>query len=180
MSIFTRVAITLVLSYPHLVPAQPALPLARVHVVAPTAEVTGELLDLTADSLVVRGPAGESRLARRDLVRAEVQDGTRGHKLAGFTMGTMIGAGGGALLGYASGDDACPAAKQSQFFGCLYRFTARDKAAVGAIVLGAVGGVTGLIAGAQTMTEHWIPLDKASPTVRPLVTGSRLGVSLGF
>ena len=60
----------------------------------------------------------------------------------GLLIGAGIGAGVGIVMGFAAGDDP-----PCEGF-CLFRMDAGDKAALGGIALGMMGGLVGVIAGA--------------------------------
>ena len=96
---------------------------------------------------------------------------SRVRKRAGI--GLLVGAATGAVIGLASGDDPpC-----SGWF--CWGFTAEEKAALGAIGLGGLGAVIGLIAGAASSGERWeeVPLDRLRVSVGPQRDG-RLGFGL--
>ena len=99
----------------------------------------------------------------------------RTRKVAGI--GLLIGALSGAFIGLASGDDPpC-----SGWF--CWRFTAEEKAALGAVGLGGLGGVIGLIAGAASSGERWeeVPLNRLRVSVAPQRDGRfGLGASVRF
>ena len=96
----------------------------------------------------------------------------------GMGLGLAIGAGGGVLMGLASGDDP-----SNQFIA----FSAGQKAAALGVLLGGTGAVIGLIAGASSWRDVWEPTEPAASahrdvTVVPFTTergtGLRLGLSL--
>lgn len=62
--------------------------------------------------------------------------------LEGGALGLLSGAAVGAAIGFASGKDTCGSSG-----GCLFQFSASEKAALGAIGLGAIGVLAGFIAG---------------------------------
>ncbi len=64
--------------------------------------------------------------------------------LEGLGGGLLMGAAFGAILGFAGGDD--PPCQSGTWF--CWRFTAGEKAAFGAVALGAVGGLLGVLTGA--------------------------------
>ena len=75
---------------------------------------------------------------------ARVVDRRRGRgALEGFGVGAAIGIVGGVAAGIASGDDVCEHEGH-----CLLTFSAADKAFLGAIFFGALGGGVGAVVGA--------------------------------
>ncbi len=113
------------------------------------------------------GPAG---IAFGAGVGALLGTGSNARKGAGI--GLLVGAATGAVIGLASGDD--PSCSGSGWF--CWRFTAEEKAALGAVGLGGLGAVIGLIAGAASGSERWekVPLDRVRVSVGPQRDG-RLG-----
>ena len=86
--------------------------------------------------------------------------------LKGMGLGTLIGAGGGALLGFASGDDP-PG---------WFSFTAGEKAEMGAVGLGAVGLVVGTVVGVASSSRDKIVeplLDQDFSSLRPVARFSK-------
>lgn len=65
--------------------------------------------------------------------------------LQGAGIGVLAGAAAGAAFGYSRGDDACGVDDDAS---CLELFTAKDKAVFGAIGVGAIGALGGLVLGA--------------------------------
>lgn len=77
---------------------------------------------------------------------AKVTDVRHGRGAAeGAGIGALIGAATGAAIGLADGDDEC-----SPEGWCFLAFTAGEKAVIAGVLLGGVGGVIGLVAGAIT------------------------------
>lgn len=96
----------------------------------------------------------------------------------GLGIGGAIGAIGGALLGYADGDDACD---EDSHGGCFLSFTAGEKAALFGIVFGVLGGGVGLVVGAvkgsTTLYERRFPGVSIKPGGPP---GSVAGIDISF
>ncbi|MEJ7813164.1 MAG: hypothetical protein WKG32_22330 [Gemmatimonadaceae bacterium] len=158
-------------------------PGARVRVTAPSlsrglrvgtvAGVRGDSLDLK-----VAGRDTTVTVSASELTRLEVSRGQRRQGRKGMGMGLLIGAAGGAVLGYASGDD------ESGFIA----FSAGEKAVLSGVVFGVLGTVIGGLAGLSSQTDRWVslPLD-GGPTTRARLSldlshvGSRrLGLSVSF
>ena len=129
---------------------------SRVRITAPSlglSEAVGTVQEATDDALVVQFefPRRVGTVDRSDITNMEVSIQRERRVLKGLGVGLLVGAGGGVVLGLASGDD------QAGFIS----FTAEEKAMMGAVALGLVGGVVGLIAGAAVRHDIW------SPAVRP-------------
>jgi hypothetical protein len=69
----------------------------------------------------------------------------------GLAIGALAGVLGGAFLGYASGDDQCT--------GWCIRFTAADKAKMGAVGLGVLGALVGAIVGSVSGVHEEVRFD---------------------
>jgi hypothetical protein len=148
----------------------------------------GEVVASDADTLTIRLDGRDLRvsLPRTAIARMELSRGRRPRStLRGAAIGAGIGAAGGALLGFAAGGDRCPPGRPGEGFfgwqGCLALFSAGDKAAMGAVGFGALGGLVGAVIGSQraerweTVTTHGTP--KVRVSLRPL---GRLGASLAL
>lgn len=119
------------------------------------------------------GPAG---IAFGAGVGALLGTGSSARKGAGI--GLLVGAATGAVIGFASGDDTSSC---SGWF-CL-RFTAEEKAVLGAVGLGGLGAVIGLIAGAASGSERWqeVSLDRVRVSLGPQRDGRfGFGASVRF
>jgi len=68
--------------------------------------------------------------------------------LEGLGLGVLIGGATGAVLGYADGDDEC------MNDHCWFALDAGGKAMIGGVVLGALGGIIGLAAGAMRGSHY--------------------------
>jgi hypothetical protein len=107
-----------------------------------------ELLRVDVENLQVRGVwAGDQRsptyLKVRDIKAIEVRDRGRGAR-EGLLIGLLAGTAGGALVGYASGDDT-PCGGD---YSCIIGFTARQKAVIGGVLGAVTGTLIGLSVGA--------------------------------
>lgn len=101
--------------------------------------------------------------------------------LHGLGLGVLIGVGGGAVLGFADGDDP-PCPSDSGHVCSMYtQSTAADKAMIGGILLGMlggiVGGVVGLVMGSDDVYSPSPAPMRITPTGPP---GSVLGATLTF
>ncbi len=122
---------------------------------------------LVGGGLGVAAELGPVGIAFGAGVGALLGTGSRARNGAGI--GLLIGAATGAVIGFASGDDpSC-----SGWF--CWRFTAEEKAALGAIGLGGLGAVIGLIAGAASSSERWPVLILFASTVTGCTDSSPLG-----
>ena len=142
--------------------AQPLHPGQRVRVssVARLKPVTGVVLASTRDSLLVRAePAGDTAtFAVAQLSRLEVSAGSRTHRLRGAALGFGSGAVLGALVGVAT-------YRKSDCREFCFDFGPGADAAAGAVVLGTVGTVAGLLIGWRS-SESWVPVaDGSAPSV---------------
>ncbi len=124
----------------------------------------GRILVNLADSAIVLDPAA---------TEIEYRNGSRtkwGSAGIGLAVGGLIGA----AAGFASGDDEC----SPGWFGCLFAYTAGEKAGAGAVAGGFLGGLVGLV---FIPASKWIPLrTDSAPAVALLVEPQRLGVSVRF
>lgn len=148
----------------------------RVHIGAGVEQIAGT---------VVVGPQGDVTLATD---RGPVPlDGTSKATeirpvlggVQGFGIGFLLGGIPGAALGYAGGDDECDENGHSL---CLFTFTAREKAVLGGMFWGLLGGAAGLLVGAirgqRTVYEFDdAPAPRFVPSGPP---GSAAGVTIVF
>jgi hypothetical protein len=120
------------------------------------------LVGFSTDSVVVRHAADAplETLPLSQIRRLEVSAGKRtpGQGMRrGLGLGLLIGGGTGIVLGLADGDDD-PG---------IVSFTAGEKAMMGGLFLGGLGGIAGLITGGTYPGEQW---------QRASTTGARLSV----
>ncbi len=152
----------------------PVSPGDRVRVNAPMVSsdpLVGSLVELTADTCVVTPEyaATAVRYPMVSITEFEVSQGLRSNTLRGLGIGFAAGATLGIVWGLIEGDDP----------EGLLSFTAGEKAALGAVVFGGIGGIVGAVAGALTKTERWreVPLDQLGVTLAPQSGG---GLSVGL
>ncbi|MEO7733866.1 MAG: hypothetical protein ABIY55_23075 [Kofleriaceae bacterium] len=94
----------------------------------------------------------------------------------GIAVGGLTGVAVGAVLGFASGDDAC--APESF---CILRFSAGEKAGIGAFVLGSVGVAVGALVGAVAGSRDVHELDtEYVPRVTASLTPGHAGGALSW
>lgn len=114
----------------------------------------GSVIAVTPDSLVLFRREGTIRIPSQVITRIDVKQGRRpaGQRvLRGAGFGLLLGGGGGALAGYAMGDDS----------NCAWVcFSAEDKAMILGVLLGGSGIFVGGIAGGLSRGERWqrVPL----------------------
>jgi hypothetical protein len=137
------------------------------------AGIKGMLESLTADSIQVRAKAGTPAvsLGMSPQTRLFVVTGRRSSTGRGAAIGAGVGALAGAVIGFAGGED-CSA---DQWL-CFDRGTV---AAGGALALGGVGLVAGIIVGAFSSHDVWSQAGWPG-AVRPVVASSPRGVGAGF
>ena len=97
--------------------------------------------------------------------------------LQGLPIGIAIGTAVGAIAGYASGDDDC----SSRDSDCFFILSAKEKAFFGGLLLGAAGGLVGLVVGGIKGSTTIYELPGANVSVRvggP--AGSTAGLTIAF
>jgi hypothetical protein len=155
----------------------------RVRTFDPTgrrvSEVRGIVTAQGGDSLMVRTAAGSSaRILLGSRTQVSVAGGRRASTGRGAAIGAGVGAATGALLGVVAGEDECGKSWSDLF--CLER---EPLALVGAVGLGGLGLVGGLIIGALSTHETWVPVALNIP-VRPVIqpSGGRweFGIRVSF
>ena len=123
-------------------------------------QIVGTVVRLDSDSLVVsEGEAESLAIPLASVARIEVSMGQKRNAGTGALIGLLVGVGSGALAGYSAGDDE-PG---------IISFTAGEKAALGGVLLGAVGLVIGTVYGPAEKTEKWKPvsLDRMAIGITP-------------
>jgi len=96
--------------------------------------------------------------------------------IEGLGIGGGIGAATGVIIGLASGDDSCDPDGD-----CFLTFSAADKAMIGGVVLGVLGGGLGLIVGAMKGSATIYERTPSQPAVRLIgPPGSVGGVTFAF
>ena len=111
---------------------------------------------VSADSASIRVVDGKDTVAlSREWVRGvEVSTGRHRHPLKGLGIGLASGLTVGALVGALSYQPC----HETGFLSCLMSPTSRgESAAMGAAVLGALGGPIGLLIGSLNQTDSWAP-----------------------
>jgi hypothetical protein len=142
----------------------------------------GGVAHLTRDSVTVRFPGGSVHdVALNGDATLEISVRRRHPVLESTGVGLLAGAGIGALIGLASGDDTCPSGSW-----CILQFSAGEKAEMGAVAFGVLGGVAGLAMGWIVSKDVWekvVPARRGGPTIAPTFdgqgTGFRLSVPVG-
>ncbi|WP_420616705.1 hypothetical protein [Candidatus Palauibacter sp.] len=130
----------------------------RVRVTVSDDRLTGELLGMDGAGISIDVDDGESRrLSVDEIELIERSVGTRSYAGEGLAIG--FGAGVAIGLAATSTSDACDRTEpyMPMAFGCS------GATAIGAVVLGALGGVVGLVAGAGVRGERWEPIPVATP-----------------
>lgn len=151
----------------------------RVRVEASQQSGTFLVTVLADEELVLEDTDGrEVRVPHASLSRLLVDRGPRSRgsgALRGLAIGGGAGVLAGAVIGFADGDDDCPSDSW-----CLFQMTAGEKASIGAVVFGLVGGVVGATLGAGNPGHRWealrLPLTMNGGA--GAAGGFRLGVSL--
>ena len=134
---------------------------SRVRIAAPAFgpdKQVGTVVSLTRDTLGLRqGASTASRLvATSDITALEVSRGTHTRKAKGALWGLLIGAGGGAVLGYTMYK---PPTCQNQAFSC-FNILGPDSRSSNAVWSGVAGGILGTVVGTLVgmgATETWVP-----------------------
>lgn len=152
----------------------------RVRVTSDAAPSTssGKVVVLTRDSLEIAPANAEFTIGfrRAEITRLEISSGRRQNKLKGFWIGALVGAGTGAVAGFASGDDSC--IPHCTLEDGLFKRSAAGKAVELGVMLGLAGGLIGTIVGAFTTSERWVT---ASSIVVPIVDArGRVGLAISY
>lgn len=177
----TAVQVASLVAHPHLQAQQSTAVGIGVRVRVTSASAgsrSGVVVGLTDDSLVIT-PSGQKNtigFRRAEISRLESSAGEHRNGLQGLGIGALIGAGTGALAGFASGDDGCPKERPI----CGLALSAKGKATIGAVLLGILGGTIGVVAGSLTTSEHWVIAARAS-VIAPIVDArGRLGLAIRY
>lgn len=114
------------------------------------------------------------RVSMASLTRLEVRQPRSG--LSGAGRGFLIGAGGGAVAGFALAALAYEQCESGDL--CVFNFSRGEEAFLGAIVFGGLGGVGGFLVGLAWPGEHWqeVPL----PNQLGITPGRDGGLALGL
>ena len=146
------------LSQPDVIPVVAG---SRVRIAAPvfgSEKRVGTVVSLTRDTLVLRQGANTAfqPVATSMITGLEVSNGTHTRKAKGALWGLLIGAGGGAVLGYALyKEPRC----RNEGFACL-DLIGPDSKATNAAFSAVGGGLLGTLAGTlfgMIATETWAP-----------------------
>lgn len=137
---------------------------SRVRVAAPVfgtkTKQVGTIVSMTPDTVVLRFGAtipGRS-IAASDITSLEVSKGTYTRKAKGALWGTLIGAGAGAAIGYASYKE--PKCDNPSLFGCNFSILGPDSRGSNAGFGAVAGAILGPVAGAlwgMRHTDRWVP-----------------------
>jgi hypothetical protein len=135
---------------------------SRVRIAAPVfgpKNQVGTVVSLTRDTLVFRqGPSTSLQsVATSQITALEVSSGTHTNKSKGALWGLLVGAGGGAILGYTT--YKAPKCEPDTFFGCVVLIGPNSRGSNAALAAVA-GGVFGVLAGTLFglhETETWVP-----------------------
>jgi len=115
----------------------------------------GTLTSTTADSITIEPPrVGRFSVGLDQITRLEVLQESHTAKAKYTMIGLLVGAAGGALLCAAT---YSPSKCDPSVTFCIEVFDRSASAAMGAVLLGAVGGLVGLMAGASPK-ETWAPV----------------------
>lgn len=150
--------LALLIGLPNALTAQAAGPVHegdRVRVRYGSERGVFRVVQLEAEGLVLRrSEASEPMHLPYDRVRElEIDRGPRSRgsgALRGLLWGGLGGVVGGGVIGFVSGDDECDPGSW-----CILEFTAGEKAAIGAVMLGGIGGASGIVIGALLPGRHW-------------------------
>jgi hypothetical protein len=138
-----------------------------------TEVIEGSLQGIEETDLLILSSEGRevSRIPTAQVREVRVHRGSRTHALEGFGIGLLSGALFGGFVGLADGDDE-PG---------IIRFSAGEKATMGAVAFGLIGGVTGLVIGAVSKTDRWerVSLPVVNPSVQVAPDG-RIGVGVSI
>jgi hypothetical protein len=136
---------------------------SRVRIAAPvfgTEKQVGTVVHVTRDTLFLRQGAGVTTrsVATSDITALEVSRGTYTRKGKGALWGLLIGAGTGAVLGYALYQE--PKCDPQNYFGCGINFIGPDSKGSNAAWSGVAGGIVGAVIGTLVgmgSREAWAP-----------------------
>lgn len=136
-------------------------PGSRVRIVAPVfgpGRQIGTVVSLTRDTLVLRQGVNTAfrPVATSEITALEISSGTHTRKAKGALLGLLVGAGGGAVLGYTLyREPRC----RKEAFACVDIFGPGSKganAALSAVGGGLLGALAGTLFGLLP-TETWVP-----------------------
>jgi hypothetical protein len=152
---------------------QPVLPTGarvRVHAVGDAASLIGTVAYQSPSQLaVIRSPGDTAIVSAATISRVEVSAGRRSNALRGAKIGSISGATIGALLGAAA-----LAMEEGSFFD--YGAEVIPLSMIGG---GLFGGAVGLLIGAASSSERWVPAGGVI-AVRPAGGGIALSATFTF
>ena len=133
---------------------------SRVRIAAPVfgpEKRVGTVVSLTRDTLVLRQGANTAfqPVAMSEITALEISNGTHTRKAKGALWGLLIGAGSGAILGYALYKEP-----KCQGFDCIALLAAPRSKASAAAFAAVGGGLFGVLAGTlfgMRATDTWVP-----------------------
>ncbi|MDP9205097.1 MAG: hypothetical protein M3P12_06535 [Gemmatimonadota bacterium] len=136
---------------------------SRVRIAAPVfgpKKQVGTVVSLTRDTLVLRQGASIATrsVATSDITALEVSKGTYTRKGKGALWGLLIGAGTGAVLGYALYEE--PKCSDPSLFGCNFSIVGPDSKGSNAAYSGVAGGIVGAVIGTivgMGRRDAWTP-----------------------
>ena len=153
----------------------------RVRVTAPDLGIrkqAGRFAALRADTLVVAVADSTMTFPVASVTRLELSRGQKSYGGAGARIGFLSGAAIGAIIGFTEGDECRLICTRS-----ANPLSAEARAVLGAISLGGIGALIGLVAGRLHKTDLWeeVPLDQLRVSVGPQRDGRfGLGLSVRF
>jgi hypothetical protein len=135
---------------------------SRVRISAPVfgdKKQVGTVVSVTRDTLVLRRGASLTAqpIATSNITAIEVSNGTHSRKAKGALWGMLIGAGAGAILGYALYE---PPKCEINGFGCLALDIGPGSKGSNAVASGVLGGVFGALVGTlfgAKSVDTWVP-----------------------
>ena len=132
--------------------------------------LTLELDDHRADPRV--RTIDRAQINQLDLSVRRKRNFVRGLGIGGLTGGTL-----GIFAGLASGDDEC---RRGEF--CIFELSAGDKAVLGALGGGLLGGAAGLLIGGLVKRDVWTAVlrDETGLAIRPALGEGGRGVRIGI
>jgi hypothetical protein len=135
--------------------------------------IEGSLQGIEENDLLILSNEGKevSRIPMSQIREVWVRRGSRNQALEGLEIGLVSGAIVGLVVGLASGDDESG----------LIRFSAGEKAGMGAVGFGMISGAAGLLIGAISRTDRWerVSLPAVNPSVQVAPNG-RLAVGISI
>jgi hypothetical protein len=114
----------------------------------------GELIAVKQNSILLLGSSSGTDVSIDVTDINTIKIVKKSRALSGLGIGSLIGGGSGAAIGFLSGDDP-----PEQW---LFNFSAGEKALIAGMALGVVGGLIGLTAGALAGTDKTIQIEGKS------------------